>query len=376
MQNRFEKWLKKKSKSQRQANTIKTISNDLKKVNYKDYDIFSINDLAIAKRVKDDYFNIDEYSDKNARGHSMYNSAFNRYIEFLESENYIPMNAFFENGVYESVLEEIIEAQKQNKNIICYIQPYSTAKIEFLSRINPSKNNPITFYISTTSNLNSVSYTAEIIGWEDKRVLFAKDADRVEELNKHINMYQADETNIYKYSDKEETKECANLISIRNLRKLSLQFSVSMLTRVNKDLPLTATRTQAGGWSEVYKLENIEKPIFIEDVNEELEKKIIESRLMSSGREERLEKSSKVPEEIQVISRGFKRNADVVVAVLDRANGFCEKCESKAPFIRKKDNTPYLEVHHKILLAEGGEDSIENAIAVCPNCHRELHFGI
>jgi len=45
-------------------------------------------------------------------------------------------------------------------------------------------------------------------------------------------------------------------------------------------------------------------------------------------------------------------------------------------FIRKKDNTPYLEVHHKIQLAEGGEDSIENAIAVCPNCHRELHFGI
>jgi len=97
---------------------------------------------------------------------------------------------------------------------------------------------------------------------------------------------------------------------------------------------------------------------------------------MSRSREERLEKASKVPEEIQVISRGFKRNADVVTAVLDRANGFCENCKNKAPFIRKKDNTPYLEVHHIKQLADGGEDSVKNAIAVCPNCHRKLHFGI
>jgi len=65
----------------------------------------------------------------------------------------------------------------------------------------------------------------------------------------------------------------------------------------------------------------------------------------------------------------------VIVEVLKRANGICERCKSKAPFIRKKDHTPYLEVHHKVFLANGGEDSIENAIAVCPNCHRELHFG-
>jgi hypothetical protein len=26
-------------------------------------------------------------------------------------------------------------------------------------------------------------------------------------------------------------------------------------------------------------------------------------------------------------------------------------------------------------LARGGEDTVENAVAVCPNCHREAHFG-
>ena len=49
--------------------------------------------------------------------------------------------------------------------------------------------------------------------------------------------------------------------------------------------------------------------------------------------------------------------------------------KSDAPFLRAKDNSPYLEIHHWITLAEGGDDTIENACALCPNCHRELHFG-
>lgn len=71
----------------------------------------------------------------------------------------------------------------------------------------------------------------------------------------------------------------------------------------------------------------------------------------------------------------FKRNPDVVAEVLFRAKGKCEECKKDAPFIRKSDNTPYLEVHHKISLSEGGDDTIDNCIAVCPNCHRKLHHG-
>jgi 5-methylcytosine-specific restriction protein A len=61
--------------------------------------------------------------------------------------------------------------------------------------------------------------------------------------------------------------------------------------------------------------------------------------------------------------------------VLERASGICEQCNEDAPFKRKKDGTPYLEVHHRIPLSEGGFDTVGNAIAVCPNCHRELHYG-
>lgn len=60
---------------------------------------------------------------------------------------------------------------------------------------------------------------------------------------------------------------------------------------------------------------------------------------------------------------------------MKRAKDICERCGALAHLIRISDGTPYLEVHHKKRLADGGADTVENAIGVCPNCHRELHFG-
>lgn len=45
-----------------------------------------------------------------------------------------------------------------------------------------------------------------------------------------------------------------------------------------------------------------------------------------------------------------------------------------APF-KRESGSPFLEAHHVRRLADGGEDTIENAVALCPNCHRELHYG-
>lgn len=55
-----------------------------------------------------------------------------------------------------------------------------------------------------------------------------------------------------------------------------------------------------------------------------------------------------------------------------RANGHCELCQQPAPFETKKGE-PYLECHHIEWLAKGGDDSIENTVALCPNCHRKMH---
>ncbi len=55
-----------------------------------------------------------------------------------------------------------------------------------------------------------------------------------------------------------------------------------------------------------------------------------------------------------------------------RAKGHCELCGEPAPF-KRKDDTPYLETHHIEWLANGGADTIENTVALCPNCHRKMH---
>jgi 5-methylcytosine-specific restriction protein A len=97
--------------------------------------------------------------------------------------------------------------------------------------------------------------------------------------------------------------------------------------------------------------------------------------LTAKERNIRLAAAEKHPKTQMVTTTVFIRNPYVVAEVLHRAQGKCEKCGHEAPFLRAKDGTPYLEVHHQILLSEGGEDTVENAIALCPNCHRQVHFG-
>ena len=84
---------------------------------------------------------------------------------------------------------------------------------------------------------------------------------------------------------------------------------------------------------------------------------------------------SKKPKKSQTSSTKYVRDPEVVAWILNFANGICECCKKPAPFY-KEDGTSFLEVHHLKQLADGGSDTTTNAIAVCPNCHRELHFGV
>jgi 5-methylcytosine-specific restriction protein A len=71
----------------------------------------------------------------------------------------------------------------------------------------------------------------------------------------------------------------------------------------------------------------------------------------------------------------FDRNPDVVAECLYLANGKCQRCKKLGPFLKSKDGLRYLEVHHKIRLIDGGTDTLDNVTALCPNCHREMHYG-
>jgi hypothetical protein len=111
-------------------------------------------------------------------------------------------------------------------------------------------------------------------------------------------------------------------------------------------------------------------------LNEKFDSEVAAARQLSSDERRRLLASApRLPRKISVVTEVYVRNHYVVAEVLERAAGTCEGCSQPAPFLRSRDGEPYLEVHHRNFLADGGEDTVENAIALCPNCHRQAHFG-
>ena len=76
----------------------------------------------------------------------------------------------------------------------------------------------------------------------------------------------------------------------------------------------------------------------------------------------------------QVAVTHFQRDPRVQAWILHQARGICEGCEQPAPF-HGTDGLPYLEIHYLLQLVEGGPDTVANAVALCPNCHREIHYG-
>jgi HNH endonuclease len=81
------------------------------------------------------------------------------------------------------------------------------------------------------------------------------------------------------------------------------------------------------------------------------------------------------PVSVQCSTTVFYRDPKVRAWILQRAAGRCELCRAPAPFDTSNED-PYLESHHLVTLSEGGSDTTDNTAALCPNCHRELHYGI
>lgn len=120
----------------------------------------------------------------------------------------------------------------------------------------------------------------------------------------------------------------------------------------------------------------IPRPTTDKELREQLQIRIDESlQLSGEARYQELSSADPLPVRIDIQTTAFLRNPHVIVEVLLRANGVCEECGNRAPFIRASDGTPYLEVHHVRHLSQGGHDTVENAKALCPNCHRAKHYA-
>ena len=74
----------------------------------------------------------------------------------------------------------------------------------------------------------------------------------------------------------------------------------------------------------------------------------------------------------KVSSKQYFRDPWVAENAKRLAGGFCQLCNQKAPFTNSKGD-PYLEAHHIVWISKGGHDTVENTVALCPNCHRKMH---
>jgi 5-methylcytosine-specific restriction endonuclease McrA len=88
-------------------------------------------------------------------------------------------------------------------------------------------------------------------------------------------------------------------------------------------------------------------------------------------RERALSASQAEPERRLTRSYYHARNGYVAAYVKRASKGFCDLCGNRAQF--ENDGVPYLECHHVKTLAEGGLDTVNNTVALCPNCHRRVH---
>lgn len=106
-----------------------------------------------------------------------------------------------------------------------------------------------------------------------------------------------------------------------------------------------------------------------------LENILLEPSEFYNLRKKALEHANKPSKSNIVVLTEYKnRSIEIKKYALLRANGQCENCGEDAPFVNS-NNIPFLEVHHIFSLADDGPDHPINVAAICPNCHREAHYG-
>ena len=105
------------------------------------------------------------------------------------------------------------------------------------------------------------------------------------------------------------------------------------------------------------------------------ELKRIEKEAENLAQNEINEEKKKEKKEI-IIEQRLPLDNNLKKRILLRANYKCENefCTKPRPF-KKEDKTTYLEFHHIIPYCECRKHEYENIVALCPNCHKQIHFG-
>jgi 5-methylcytosine-specific restriction endonuclease McrA len=101
-----------------------------------------------------------------------------------------------------------------------------------------------------------------------------------------------------------------------------------------------------------------------------------ERRAVALSENELIERASMADpfaRKVELVGTTYIRNSYVADAAKKLADGVCDLCKQQAPFLLV-NGEPYLESHHVVWLSRGGHDLLDNVVALCPNCHRKMHY--
>ena len=84
-------------------------------------------------------------------------------------------------------------------------------------------------------------------------------------------------------------------------------------------------------------------------------------------------KGNPFPNRAKTVSTFIQRDNNVRRYVLKRSKGKCEYCRRRG--FLSRNGKFYVETHHIIALCNEGRDTVDNVIALCPQHHREAHYG-
>jgi hypothetical protein len=152
------------------------------------------------------------------------------------------LEGIFINGVFSTVITEILGVQKYVPEQVLYLQPYAGDRIVELYKHPPSVNSPVRLFLSVTDDLPTVRYTCEIVGWDDKRELVGQKREIIEAV---IKIFQPGEEEVY---PERHGVECVNLIHVWRMKQLSKPFSVAELIKISDGQPASTDRSRPGGW--------------------------------------------------------------------------------------------------------------------------------
>src|SRR5262249_16280782 len=144
------------------------------------------------------------------------------------------------------VLGEILQTQSVLPEQILFLQPHGPRAILDLQHSHLSVDDPMRLFLSTTDDLNHVSYQAEIVGWDNKNTLPPERSAIIERILKAL---EPKEGGLYDLS-KAPGGRSLNLIHVRRVARLERRFPVQRLLKVYGGN--LQPRTQAGGWAYVW----------------------------------------------------------------------------------------------------------------------------